>query len=115
MRTKFLYALLAVLVMLSLVLTSCTPKAAEPATEQETEETVVEATETAEATEAAGVPNREFLWTRPLRQAVAAAIDREVIVDRVFEGRNIPAYHMVPSGYPYATEPFLDKYGTRDL
>ena len=48
-------------------------------------------------------------------RAVAAAIDREVIVDRVFEGRNIPAYHMVPSGYPYATEPFLDKYGTRDL
>ncbi len=22
---------------------------------------------------------------------------------------------MVPAGYPYATEPFLDKYGTRDL
>jgi len=48
-------------------------------------------------------------------QAIAASIDREVIVDRVFEGRNTPAYHMVPPGYPYATEPFLDKYGTRDL
>jgi ABC-type transport system substrate-binding protein len=57
----------------------------------------------------------QLLWSRPLRQAFAAAIDREAIVDRVFEGRNIPAYHMVPPGYPYATEPFLDKYGTRNL
>ena len=55
------------------------------------------------------------LWTPELKQAFAAAIDREVLVDRVFEGRNIPAYSMVPPGYPYATEPFLDKYGTRDL
>lgn len=54
-------------------------------------------------------------WTDATRQALAAALDREAIVDRVFEGRNIPAYHMVPPGYPYATEPFLDKYGTRDL
>jgi len=58
---------------------------------------------------------KELLWTRKLRQAVSAAIDREEIVDRVFEGRNTPAYHMVPDGYPYATEPFLDKYGARDL
>ncbi|MBN1220077.1 MAG: hypothetical protein JXM69_14210 [Anaerolineae bacterium] len=57
----------------------------------------------------------QLLWSKQLRQAFAAAIDREEIVDRVFEGRNIPAYHMVPPGYPYATEPFLDKYGTRDL
>ncbi|MDY7040603.1 MAG: ABC transporter substrate-binding protein [Chloroflexota bacterium] len=54
-------------------------------------------------------------WSQGLRQAIAAAIDREEIVDRVFEGRNIPAYHMVPPSYPYATEPFLDKYGFRDL
>ncbi len=115
MRSKTIYALLAILVMLSLVLTACTPKATETAATQKPEETAIEETETVEATEAAGVPDREFLWTQPLREAVAAAIDREVIVDRVFEGRNIPAYHMVPSGYPYATEPFLDKYGTRDL
>jgi len=87
-----------------------------PVAEQPTDEApVVEEPTAEEPTVSAGVPDREFLWTQPLRQAVAAAIDREVIVDRVFEGRNIPAYHMVPSGYPYATEPFLDKYGTRDL
>jgi peptide/nickel transport system substrate-binding protein len=57
----------------------------------------------------------QLLWNKQLRQAFAAAIDREELVDRVFEGRNIPAYHMVPPGYPYATEPFLDKYGTRNL
>ncbi len=57
----------------------------------------------------------ELFWNQAERQAVAAAIDREMLVDRVFDGRNFPAYHMVPSGYPYATEPFLDKYGVRDL
>ena len=57
----------------------------------------------------------DAFWTAGERQALAAALDREALVDRVFEGRNIPAYHMVPTGYPYATEPFLDKYGTRDL
>jgi peptide/nickel transport system substrate-binding protein len=50
-----------------------------------------------------------------VRQAIAAAVDREAIVDRVFEGRVIPAYSTVPEGYPYAIEPFLDQYGTRDL
>ncbi|HQP08551.1 MAG TPA: ABC transporter substrate-binding protein, partial [Anaerolineaceae bacterium] len=116
MKSKTLYMIIAVLVLFSMIMTACTPEATEaPVVEEEaTEAPVVEETEA--ATEApAGVPDREFLWTPALRQAVAAAIDREVIVDRVFEGRNIPAYHMVPSGYPYATEPFLDKYGTRDL
>lgn len=116
MKSKTLYMIIAVLVLFSLVMTACTPKATEaPVVEEEaTEAPVVEETE-AETEAAAGVPDREFLWTPALRQAVAAAIDREVIVDRVFEGRNIPAYHMVPTGYPYATEPFLDKFGTRDL
>ncbi len=50
-----------------------------------------------------------------VRQAMAAAIDREAIADRVFEGRVIPAYSTVPEGYPYAIEPFLDLYGTRNL
>jgi peptide/nickel transport system substrate-binding protein len=50
-----------------------------------------------------------------IRQAIAATVDREAIVDRVFEGRVIPAYSTVPEGYPYAIEPFLDQYGTRDL
>jgi len=99
MKTKKFLVLIAVLVISSIVLGACQP-AAEPTAEPE------EVEETSEPV---------YLWTRELRQAVAAAIDRDVIVDRVFEGRNIPAYHMVPTGYPYATEPFLDKYGTRDL
>ncbi len=72
---------------------------------EETEE--VAETEAAMEEETEEVAEPELLWTKNLRQAIAAAIDREVIVDRVFEGRNIPAYHMVPEGYPYATEPFL--------
>jgi len=133
MSRKLVYSLLASLVLVALVLGGCgtpTPTVAptvevteEPAAPVETEEpeepeapaeteepeAPVE-TEEPEAPSAAGP-----LWTPELKQAFAAAIDREVLVDRVFEGRNTPAYHMVPEGYPYATEPFLDKYGTRDL
>jgi ABC-type transport system substrate-binding protein len=68
-----------------------------------------------EEVEAPPEEEAELFWSQELRQAFAAALDREELVDRVFEGRNIPAYHMVPPDYPYATEPFLDKYGFRDL
>lgn len=121
MKKNKLFALLAVLLMASFIFAACqtTPTETEEPTAEteeptaETEEPTAETEEpTAETEEPSG---EEYLWTTKLRQAVAAAIDREVIVDRVFEGRNIPAYHMVPEGYPYATQPFFDKYGTRDL
>ncbi len=126
MKTKKFLVLLAVLVMASILLGACQPAAETEEMVEETEEmveeteAVVEETEemveeTEEMVETTDETEPEYLWTQPLREAIAAAIDREVIVDRVFEGRNIPAYHMVPESYPYATEPFLDKYGTRDL
>ena len=132
-KSKKLFIIVALLVMFSMMLAACQPAAPEaPAAE---EEAVVEEVEEEEEEAAAVVEEEEpvaeeepveeevaeeegphLLWEHPeLRQAIAAAMDREVIVDRVFEGRNIPAYHMVPPGYEYATEPFLDKYGTRDL
>src|SRR4029077_11191729 len=55
------------------------------------------------------------LWSKKKRQAVAAAIDREALVEGVFEGHTVPAYHMVPPGYPYASEPFKKTYGMRNL
>lgn len=119
MKSKFVYAVFASLLVLAFALTACQP--ASQATTQAPVEptattapqptaTVAEATPTEAATEAP-----KPLWNKELKQAIAAAIDREVIVDRVFEGRNTPAYHMVPADYPFATEPFLDKYGQRDL
>ena len=102
MNTKKFLVFIAVLVLSSILLVACQPEAATEPPVDETEEVVEPEVD-------------EFLWTKGLRQAIAAAIDREVIVDRVFEGRNTPAYHMVPDGYPYATQPFFDKYGTRDL
>ena len=104
MSRKSLLSVLSVFVLLALMLSACgTP----------TEAPIVEPTETPAAIEEPAEPMA--FWTPAMKQAFAAAIDREVLVDRVFEGRNIPAYHMVPVGYPYATEPFLDAYGTRDL
>ena len=133
MLKKSLTALVSVIVLLSLALTACGPAATpteaptEEPTEAPTEEPTEVPTEAPTATpepEPTELPAEEEveepvevgpLWNRELRQAIAASIDREALVDRVFEGRNIPAYHMVPPAYPYATEPFLDKYGTRDL
>ncbi|NMC54522.1 MAG: hypothetical protein GYA48_12890 [Chloroflexi bacterium] len=116
MKSKKLYALIAAVVLLSMLLAACAPAATEaPAEPAPAEPTAVPVEPTAApvAEEAPAEPHP--LWNKELKQAIAAAIDREVIVDRVFEGRNIPAYHMVPSGYQFATEPFLDKYGVRDL
>lgn len=58
---------------------------------------------------------RSALWTRALRQALAAALDREALVEEAFGGAASPAYHMVPPEYPHATEPFRDRYGVRSL
>jgi peptide/nickel transport system substrate-binding protein len=118
------------LVLAGMVLTACgstaTPTAAveEPtvaateapaATEAATEEAATEEAATEEATEEAATEG-ELLWNPQLLQAFSAALAREELVDRVFEGRNTPAYSMVPEGYEYAvTEPFRDKYGERDL
>lgn len=111
MKSKKLYALIAAVMLLSMLLAACAPAATEaPAEPAPAEPTAVPA-----ATEAPTAEPPHPLWNKELKQAIAAAIDREVIVDRVFEGRNIPAYHMVPEGYQFATEPFLDKYGVRDL
>ena len=88
MQHKSLWKILVLTVLFSLVLSACggTPET------------------TPEPTDAPDVPvGVRPLWTPAVKQAFAAAIDREVIVDRVFEGRNVPAYHMVPEGYPYAT------------
>ncbi len=115
MSRKSLWMVMTFVLVAGLLLTACKPTAtptptAAPTTPAPTEEPTMEPT--AEPTAEEPHP----LWSDArLKQAIAAAIDREVIVDRVFEGRNTPAYHMVPSGYPFATEPFLDKYGTRDL
>ena len=113
MKRRNLFLFISLLIVASMVLAACGGAATEaPAVEEPSTEVEEPSTEVEEPTdEVAMVP----FWTAELKQAIAAAIDREDIVDRVFEGRNIPAYHMVPVGYPFATEPFLDRYGTRDL
>ena len=107
MKAKKSLTIASIVLLISIFAVACASTATtetptEVATEESTEATTTEA-------------STSYFWTKELREAVAAAIDREAIVDRVFEGRNTPAYSMVPSSYPYATEPFLDKYGTRDL
>ena len=129
------YVVLSLLVLTSMVLAACGTTATPTPTTAAEEPTAVAATEAPTATEAAveeATPEEaateeaateeapaaegEPMWNPQLLQAFAAAIDREELVDRVFEGRNTPAYSMVPPGYPFAvTEPFRDMYGERDL
>lgn len=111
MKSKFALILVSVLIISSLVLASC-QKAAD-STQAPVADATSAPTEAVAATETASASGP--LYTKEVRQAIAAAIDREALVDRVFEGRNLPAYSFVPASYPYATEPFLDKYGQRDL
>ena len=105
MKSKLL-VLVSVIVLASMLLVACQPKATE--TPVVTEPPVVE-------TEEPTAAGPHLLWPINLRQAIAATIDREAIVDRVFEGRNIPAYSPIPIGFASLKESFLDKYGTRDI
>ncbi|TLN13114.1 hypothetical protein FDZ74_09960, partial [bacterium] len=119
MKSRKFFVLVTAIVALTMLLSACatqTPAATAEPTAAPVEPTAAPVEPTVAPVEpTAAVVEPHPLWTKELKEAIAAAIDREAIVDRVFEGRNTPAYSMVPPGYPYATEPFLDKYGTRDL
>lgn len=119
MKSRRFFVFITVIVALTLLMSACaktTPAATAEPTTAAVEPTAEPTAAPVEPTEApAGPVVLSEPWPKELKQAIAAAIDREAIVDRVFEGRNTPAYSMVPADYPYATEPFLDKYGTRDL
>jgi peptide/nickel transport system substrate-binding protein len=47
----------------------------------------------------------------PVRQAIAMTIDRQAIVDNVYEGTVEPLYTMVPSGLEGSVPVFADRYG----
>jgi peptide/nickel transport system substrate-binding protein len=46
-----------------------------------------------------------------VRQAVAQTIDRQSIVDNVYNGTVKPLYSMIPASLPYHTDAFKDAYG----
>jgi peptide/nickel transport system substrate-binding protein len=50
-----------------------------------------------------------------VRQAIAAAVDRSTITDRVFMGTLQPLYSMVANGMFSHIDAFKDKYGERDV
>lgn len=49
--------------------------------------------------------------TLPVRQAIAHFIDRQLIIDRVFQGQAEPLYSMVPSVLKESVPLFKDRYG----
>ncbi|WP_017712241.1 ABC transporter substrate-binding protein [Prochlorothrix hollandica] len=47
----------------------------------------------------------------PVRQALAAAVDRQILSDRVFQGQVQPLYSLVPSSLSASVPAFQDRYG----
>ena len=60
-------------------------------------------------------PLPDSLWPQALREAVAAAVDREMLVGQALAGQHLPAYHLLPPGSPFSAEPFRERYGARNL
>lgn len=50
----------------------------------------------------------------PVRQAIAAMINRQLLQSRVFKGQVEPLYSLIPSIYPANKPVFKDKYGDGD-
>ena len=50
-----------------------------------------------------------------VQKAVASAIDRDELVDRIFGGTSEPLYSMVPPGFLGANEAFDELYGSPDV
>ena len=51
-----------------------------------------------------------------VRRAIAYSIDRQAILDNVYDGRGTPLYSMINAGFGGATEAYADEYGsTPDL
>lgn len=60
------------------------------------------------------VINHDLVPDANVRQALAAAIDRDEIIDRALDGAGTPLYSMIPEGFLGANEAFLDAYGFGD-
>ena len=56
-------------------------------------------------------PGDDDAQKKAIRQAVAQTIDRQSIVDNVYEGTVKPLYSMIPASLPFQTEAFKDAYG----
>ena len=54
--------------------------------------------------------NQKPLDQLPVRQAVAALIDRKLIVERVFQGQSEPLYTMIPTAFNVSEGVFARKY-----
>jgi peptide/nickel transport system substrate-binding protein len=56
-------------------------------------------------------PGNNDAQKRAIRRAAAYTIDRQAIVDNVYNGTVEPLYSLIPKGLDFATEPFKDEYG----
>jgi peptide/nickel transport system substrate-binding protein len=141
MQKKYLLILIGTVLLVGLTFSACltedarspegpesTPGLDAPDTPSITPETETEDTPTETGSSEPGSSNRPpdqshtgnpeqaiVFWSQRLKQAFAAALDREAIVDWVFEGMADSAYHTVPPGFPISADPFFRMYGTRDL
>lgn len=55
--------------------------------------------------------NSDSLKNKPVRQAIAALMNRQLLIDRVLQGQGEPLYSMIPNAFEASQPVFKDRYG----
>jgi peptide/nickel transport system substrate-binding protein len=58
--------------------------------------------------------NTEFVKQKPVRQAIAAVMDRKLLNDRILQGQGEPLYSMIPTAFAESLPVFKERYGDND-
>ncbi len=58
--------------------------------------------------------NTEFVKQKPVRQAIATVMDRQLLNDRILQGQGEPLYSMIPTAFAESKPVFKERYGDND-
>ncbi len=56
----------------------------------------------------------EFVNQKPVRQAIASVMDRQLLNDRILKGQGEPLYSMIPIAFDASKPVFQERYGDND-
>lgn len=56
----------------------------------------------------------EFVKQKPVRQAIASVMDRQLLNERILKGQGEPLYSMIPVAFEASKPVFKDRYGDND-
>ncbi|ACB51967.1 ABC transporter, substrate binding protein, possibly oligopeptides [Crocosphaera subtropica ATCC 51142] len=56
----------------------------------------------------------EFVQQKPVRQAIASVMDRQLLNNRILKGQGEPLYSMIPTAFEASQPVFQERYGDND-